>query len=447
MPKRQRIRDPIHDLIEFGPSDFEQMAWGLLETPEFQRLRRIRQLGFSELVFPGATHSRFAHSVGVFHTARQLAGHIGAKLAGADEKRAEAAMAAALVHDLGHGPFSHAFETAAKKLVKKVRHEEWTIDIIRGDTNVGRILAGHRPGFHEEVAQVIAADTPQDIYGSIVSSQFDADRLDYVRRDRVMCGVHHGVFDCSWLLANLEVDEIPLARDDEPIGTVPALVLGRKAFQAAEAYVLGLFHLYFTVYFHKATRSAEKMLMALLLRLGELVQDGKSTDCGLRGDHPILMFIKHGSLDYYLRLDDFVVWASFEEMATARDPIIRELATRLTERKLYKAIDITALLDHRGGAAATARFKAKLAEAKKAGTFGPIDLLEDSATRNPYKRRGFETPESLSKVLIRLSDGTGYEDLRECSRVVEALEEGTIFRVYVRDNETRDKANRLMEGM
>jgi uncharacterized protein len=195
MPKSQRIRDPIHDLIEFGDDDFEQMVWKLLETSEFQRLRRIRQLGFSELVFPGATHSRFAHSVGVFHTARQLAGHIGAKRAGAKTKRAEAAMAAALVHDLGHGPFSHAFEAATKKLVKKARHEEWTIDIIRGDTEVGCTLESFRPGFRNEVAQLIADDTPQDIYGSIVSSQFDADRLDYVRRDRVMSGVHHGVFE------------------------------------------------------------------------------------------------------------------------------------------------------------------------------------------------------------------------------------------------------------
>jgi HD superfamily phosphohydrolase len=331
--------------------------------------------------------------------------------------------------------------------VKKVRHEEWTIDIIRGDTNVGRILEKFRPGFREEVAQIIAAPTPQDIYGSIVSSQFDADRLDYVRRDRVMSGVYHGVFDCSWLLANLEVDDVPLARDDEPVGTVPAFVLSRKAFQAAEAYVLGLFHLYFTVYFHKTTRGAEKMLTALLLRLDELLRDGKSPDCGLRGDHPILRFIKDGTLDQYLRLDDFVIWASFEEMAGAKDPIVNELATRLRERKLYKAIDVSALLEHRGGAAATARFKAKLAEARRAGAFGPIDLLEDSATRNPYQRHGFETPESLSKVLIRLSDGTGCEDLRDCSNVVEALEEITIFRVYVRDDEAREKAMKLMEGV
>jgi HD superfamily phosphohydrolase len=252
MSKSQRIRDPVHDLIEFGTDDFEQMAWSLLETPEFQRLRRIKQLGFSELVFPGASHSRFAHSVGVFHTARQLSRHIQARLGNEhNPARAETAMAAALVHDLGHGPFSHAFESVAKKFVSKTRHEEWTGEIVRGDTKVGRILEQYRSGFREEVAELIAADTPEDIYGSIVSSQFDADRLDYIRRDRMMAGVAHGGFDFSWLMANLEVDRIPLARDAETIGEVDALILSRKALQAAESYVLGLFHLYFTVYFHK----------------------------------------------------------------------------------------------------------------------------------------------------------------------------------------------------
>jgi HD superfamily phosphohydrolase len=208
-------------------------------------------------------------------------------------------------------------------------------------------LEAFRPGFREEVAQLIADDFPQDIYGSIVSSQFDADRLDYVRRDRIMCGVHHGVFDFSWLMANLEVDQVPLARDDETIGNVHALVLGRKAFQAAEAYVLGLFHLYLTVYFHKATRSAEKMLIALLLRTEELVRDGRVADSGLAGDHPIVAFIEKRTLSEYLQLDDFVFWSAFQQMTDAKDQAVKELATRLLRRKLYKAVDVSALLERR----------------------------------------------------------------------------------------------------
>jgi uncharacterized protein len=118
MSKPERIRDPVHDLIGFDTSDFEQLACQALDSREFKRLRRIKQLGFSELVFPGATHSRFAHSVGVFHTARQLAAVIKAQLGERyDTSRAQVAMAAALVHDLGHGPFSHAcwgFKSAMK---------------------------------------------------------------------------------------------------------------------------------------------------------------------------------------------------------------------------------------------------------------------------------------------------------------------------------------------
>src|SRR5262249_45609195 len=258
-----------------------------------------------------------------------------------------------------------------------------------GDTEVGRILGEFRPGFRDEVANMLSADTPEDIYGSIVSSQFDGDRLDYIQRDRLMSGVHHGGFDCSWLMANLEVDRVPLARDEETIGSVDALILGRKALQAAEDYVLGIFHLYFTIYFHKTTRGAERMLSALLLRVGALVQDNQLMYSGLETDHPIICFLREGTLKHYLKLDDFVFWSAFQSMASAKDEIVRELSQRLVGRKLYKAIDVTAQL---GSEAAVARFRARLTDARNAGEFGLIDLLEDSVSRDPYQRRGFETP-------------------------------------------------------
>jgi uncharacterized protein len=263
MAKPRRIRDPIHDLIEFSTDELDQLAWAILNCPEFQRLRRIKQLGFSELVFPGATHSRLAHSVGVFHTARQLSRLISDRLDDFNPDRATVAQAAALVHDLGHGPFSHSFEGALKKLDVKKRHEEWTVEIITGDTKVAETLRTFSAGFDSEVAKLLASETPVDIYSSIVSSQFDADRLDYVRRDRLMTGAQHGGFDFPWLMANLEVDKVAISTDGEQFADVQMLILGNKAFESAEEYVLGLFHLYFTVYFHETTRSAEKMLGAL----------------------------------------------------------------------------------------------------------------------------------------------------------------------------------------
>lgn len=130
MAKQQRIRDPVHGLITFNGSDpFEVLIWRLLNAAEFQRLRRIKQLGFSELVYPGATHTRFAHCVGVFHTARQLISHL-ERLLGSDfeSEKAKVAVCAALLHDLGHGPFSHTFEGVEKANGRKKKHEQWTTD-------------------------------------------------------------------------------------------------------------------------------------------------------------------------------------------------------------------------------------------------------------------------------------------------------------------------------
>jgi uncharacterized protein len=444
----RRIRDPVHDLIPFGTDRFEQMAWKLLELPEFQRLRRIKQLGFSELVFPGATHTRFAHSVGVFHTARQLAdrikGQVGKKF---NVERAQVAMAAALVHDVGHGPFSHAFEAAATEFTEKKRHEDWTTEIVTGVTGVRRVLEDFRSGFSKEVADLISSDTPADIYASIVSSQFDADRLDYIRRDRMMAGVLHGGFDFSWLLANLEVGPVPLTQDDENIGEVEALILGTKALQAAESYVLGLFHLYFTVYFHKTTRGAEKMLTALLKRIAELIREKSGHQTGLHARHPLYAFLESGALVDYLWLDDTCLWGCLSDLSKAPDKIVSYLAVRLACRRLYKVVDAGAILQARGGEAAVAKFKMQLADLQKSGEVNAIDIFTDTVKRDPYQRKGLETPDVLKKVLIRRPDGTNFEDLRDRSDVVQALEEKALYRVYVRDAAARKKVLSLVEDL
>jgi len=271
-----------------------------------------------------------------------------------DQDKANIALTAALVHDLGHGPFSHAFEEAIKQLNKDnalrageqsppklKKHELWTSDILTKDTEVSEKLRKRGDVFQSEVSSLLISDTPKDIYAAVVSSQFDADRLDYVRRDRLMTGAQHGGFDFSWILANLEVGRIALSTDDEDYSTVDSLVLGKKASQAAESYVLGLFHLYFTVYFHKATRSAEKILSAILRRIGSICADGNEGLSNLSGDNPILRFVKERDLNSYLRADDFVVWGSISAMVDSEDKILSELSQRLLTRRLYKAIDIS----------------------------------------------------------------------------------------------------------
>lgn len=274
MQKPRRILDPIHGLVEFGRDEFETLCWQILETREFQRLRRVKQLGFSEFVYPSATHSRFTHSVGVFHTARRLAKAIEA-IRGErhDKTRAQMAMAAALVHDLGHGPFSHAFEGVLKKLGLG-KHEARSVKLIES-SEVTRLLNDFNPKFARDVAEIIRNKIPSDIYAAIVSSQFDADRLDYIRRDRFMTGTQSSGIDFEWLIANLEVRRVEVGQDDSKLTELDTLVVGQKALLAAEEYVLGLFHLYPNVYYHKATRSAELIFSALLTRIFKLILDGR----------------------------------------------------------------------------------------------------------------------------------------------------------------------------
>ena len=154
--KTLRVRDPIHDLIVFeGKSELDQLAWRLLNTKEFQRLRRIKQLGFSELTYPGASHSRFSHSVGVFHAARQLVSIIKNKFSKTDDDRLVACLCAALLHDIGHGPFSHVFERQLKTPTLKKVHEKWTCNIISADTDVFRVLNEFDPKLPARVVKII----------------------------------------------------------------------------------------------------------------------------------------------------------------------------------------------------------------------------------------------------------------------------------------------------
>jgi uncharacterized protein len=175
--KTQRVRDPVHGLIVFesrGTPErvrLDQTAWQLLNAPEFQRLRRIRQLGVSEFTFPGATHTRFAHSIGVFHTARSLVRLLRELLDDFDLCKADTAVLAALLHDVGHGPFSHAFEKTQKKLGAEKHHENWTADIIRNpDGAIRSTLEKFCPGTAEQIAVLLEADNPGDVYHAVVSS-------------------------------------------------------------------------------------------------------------------------------------------------------------------------------------------------------------------------------------------------------------------------------------
>lgn len=453
-PKPQRIRDPIHNLIEFGTDQFEETLWLLIQTPPFQRLRRIKQLGFSEFVFPGATHTRFAHSIGVFHMARLLMGVIRKYIDTHQQQfkthQANYALAAALLHDVGHGMFSHAFESIGKEFKwPMARHEEVSQRLIR-DSEISLILdKSFGKGFSENVADLIAQDTPSDLYGSIVSSQFDADRLDYMQRDRMMTGVQSSSVDPTWLLANLEVAEVSTGADETGSGSIETLVLGPKAVQTAESYVLALFHLYPNVYLHKTTRGAEMLFQALIRRLVLLSSDGHIEKTGLEKRHPILRFVAEpDNLQRALALDDAVFWGALPMLSEAEDGEVRRLADSLSQRHLTRCIDLRmraeAELPHKAGETREqrqARIKVvcdavanelKRRESEKAG--GPVRFLVDQYARNPYKCfQDSKTP--LNQILLRAGDGPP-RDIAEFSPVIASAEPFNLCRVYVFRDDT-----------
>lgn len=439
----QRIRDPLHNVIEFPPTQFEDVMWRVIQTRPFQRLRRIKQLGFSELVYPGATHTRFIHSVGVYHTARILHHRIRRLQADSSylEAQAHTALAAALVHDVGHGPFSHAFEEVGKRLkLKMARHEDVSDELIRhGD--IAEVLNDLHSGFSNDVADLIGSTGPRDIFAAIVSSQFDADRLDYMRRDRLMCGTQHGAIDFDWLLSNIEIGSVAVGVDNLKASDVETFVLGPKAIYAAESYLTGLFQLYPTVYFHKTTRCAEKLFTELLCRVFELVVDSSVRKTGLPVNHPLVQFARrHQSIDAALKLDDFVVWGALELMAAAKDPQISGISRRLRDRRLLRAIE---LFDDRILAQAWRVSEPKLfldaierhlrnalkSTASKKTADGVPRVLFDRVSRSPYKEFD-QTKGPLNQILIRDRD-RNLVDVKNLSPVVRAIKEFEGLRAYV----------------
>ena len=447
MFKLQRIRDPVHDLIEFGANEFEGVLWNVLQTRPFQRLRRIKQLGFSDFVYPGATHSRFAHSVGVFHTARQLMSIVEKRLGESRyrESRAHAALAAALVHDVGHGPFSHAFEVVGTRLRLPLANHEKISEILIRDGEIGEALREFGSGFNEDVAKVITIDGPADIYGAVVSSQFDADRLDYMKRDRLMTGIDNSEIDYTWLISNLEVGEIEYGVDEKRVGKLETFVLGPKASYAAEAYVLALFQLYPTVYFHKATRSAEKIFIELLARVIELSKNNSVAKTGMPNSHPIIQFAKDpSSIQAILNLDDTVIWGALPQMCEASDDATSELAKRLRDRRLLKSINIRERAMVVSGETIDSDRLDVICENIRGRIMEWLDnkksdiprVIWDSAEREPYKELKKDKG-PLNQV--RILDGDKLIDLKERSDVVRAIRKFKLTCAYIDSDDTEAK--------
>lgn len=331
------LRDPVHGLVAFE-SDEETIVPALLEARELQRLRRVHQLGLTSLAYPGADHTRFSHAIGTAHVmARfiQRIRFISKELPTTqrlDATRAREALAAALLHDIGHGPFSHLFEEA---IPGGPSHETWGTRIVTDpSTDVFKTLHRFDSELPDRVAALIRGKHELSYLAHAVSGTFDVDRCDYLLRDAHFTGVNYGRFDLDWLLRSFCLNPSASA------GCAPSLAIdGAKGLAAIESFILARLFMFQQVYFHKASRSSDWLLARILGRTRDQLLGGVHIE-GLPAAVESLIRTKDAPLDQYLKLDDSVMWTALEKFRHHKDPILSDLSDRLLSRKLLKAVEL-----------------------------------------------------------------------------------------------------------
>ncbi|HXN34308.1 MAG TPA: HD domain-containing protein [Polyangiaceae bacterium] len=358
------LRDPVHGLVAFeGPE--ERIVEELIDTPEVQRLRRVRQLGVTSLAFPGAEHSRFAHAIGAAFVMKLLIARLRAihgvlpESQRVTKERACEALASALLHDVGHGPLSHLFEDV---IPGTPPHEMWTERIVLDpSTGVNRLLAAVDRSLPSRVVDLVHGRHELPFLAKAVSGELDVDRCDYLLRDAHATGVRYGVFDLDWLLRSLRFT--PALGGGSDMGWAPALAIdGAKGLPAIEAFITARLFMFQQVYLHKATRAAEWMIRKTFTRAVAMLREGAALDAvpaavaSAARDEPI-------ALGDYLELDDGVLWGTMHAWETAADRPLADLARRIRARALFKTLELFgehATLAGRQGALAIAQEIARM---------------------------------------------------------------------------------------
>ncbi|HET9482616.1 MAG TPA: HD domain-containing protein, partial [Xanthomonadales bacterium] len=298
----------------------------LLDTRAMQRLRRIKQMGFAWLVYPGAEHSRFGHALGAFHIAQRVTRRLEL-----DPTLARHVKVAALLHDVGHGPFSHAWE----HVFAGEDHEKWGARIATEDAELRTALDALEPGLPATLRAFWGKGYKPHFARKLVSSQLDVDRLDYLLRDGHYSGAGYATYDLDWIIHAIQVADVRPGSDD-PFDLV---VDYRRGMYAVEQYLFARSYMYAQVYHHKTVRAAEWMFIKTLERFAQLArQDDEPPGLAIAGT-----MARGGdvSVDQYLRLHDISLTTALDQWTdSAKDPVLRDLSARLVQRRLFKTIDL-----------------------------------------------------------------------------------------------------------
>jgi HD superfamily phosphohydrolase len=403
-----KIKDPVEGIIDLDrlPAVPVEAVRRLVDSPELQRLRQVKQLGFSELVYPGATHTRFAHSLGAFQGAQRTMRQMQAGGAEIPDPWFTATAVACLLHDLGHGPFSHAFEA-----VMGHRHEDWTRRLVQDGVTVPARLEALGPGTQDRVLQLLGGAVREPglrWLADLVSSALDCDRMDYLRRDSLHTGTHYGSFDRDWLVRAM----VP-----SPDGE--AVILVEKGCSAVEQYLIGRYHMFQNVYLHKTSRGFETAFGGLCRRLRRLGPD--ATPPGAC----VLPLLHESTLDRerFLGLTDNHFQVDFGLLLDHEDATVRALARALRLRRPLRCLTTGGPPEALDDEAARRR-----EEAAAAG-LDPVDAVwVDEAEDVPYHPYA---PEQARKGLrVRVGGGEPV-DITELSPTLRALAQPVVVhRLY-----------------
>jgi uncharacterized protein len=323
--KNKIINDPLHGFLTI-PTD---LIYDVVQHPYFQRLRRIRQLGMSDWVYPGATHTRFHHALGALNLTLQAMQALQRKGIAISAQEYEATALAILLHDIGHGPYSHTLEHT---LIQEVHHEDISSRIMQR-------LNVEFEGKLDLAIRIFQHQYPEKPFLSqLISGQLDMDRLDYLLRDSFYTGVSEGIVGAERIISMLHVSQGQLVVEEKGIYSVEKFLIARRL-------------MYWQVYLHKTVIAADALLVSILKRARYLALRGH----GLGAYHPLLHFLMNDihsetfdeeALDLFLVLDDIDIMASVKQWQFHEDPILSVLSGRLLNRKLPKVFISNSEINH-----------------------------------------------------------------------------------------------------
>lgn len=394
--KERIYRDPVHNIIRLRTdTDEGELMMKLIDTSEFQRLRRIKQLGLGLFTYQGAEHSRFTHSLGAFHLMTRVLDRFSERYSIDPEDRI-AARAAALLHDVGHGSFSHVMEK-----VLNFHHEHWTVQILLSpETEIGSLLRSHSSDLPKNIASIIEGKFKPAALAQLVSSQLDVDRMDYLLRDSLMTGAKYGIYDLEWIINALAIDE-----------SADRIYVEARGLYAVEEYLQARYYMFRQVYFHRTLRSAEAVLRSIIKRALTLYENGMAVwHAAGTAFEKILRRQSLTTLEH-LEIDDSDVVFHVKQWQHSTDHILSDLSKRFIQRRLFKAIDLDMEVSDKEEFLQTAR------EAVRGRGFDPdYYFIEDRASDIPYYNY-YTAERGKPKTHIYVEKGYAHPQITEISEV------------------------------